>query len=40
MWTALPPARAEETAQNLVAAVRAAVEAPLSTGADMSGMVG
>ena len=38
--TALPPARAEETAQHLVAAVRAAVAAPPSAGADMSAMVG
>jgi len=38
--TALPPARAEETAQHLVALVRAAVAAPPSAGAFMSGMVG
>ena len=37
--TALPPARAEETAQHLVAAVLAAVAAPPSAGADMSAMV-
>jgi len=38
--TAQPPARAEEAAQHLVAAVRAAVAAPPSAGADMSAMAG
>ena len=38
--TALPPARAEVTTQNLVAAVRTAVAAPPSACADMSAMVG
>ena len=38
--TALPPACDEDTAQNLLAAVRAAVAAPPSVGADMSAMVG
>jgi len=38
--TAQPQARAEEAAQHLVAAVRAAVAAPPSAGADMSAMVG
>ena len=38
--TAQPPARAEEAAQHLVAAVRAAVAAAPSAGADMSAMVG
>jgi len=38
--TAQPPARAEEAAQHLVAAVRAAVAAPLSAGADMPAMAG
>jgi len=38
--TAQPPARAGEAAQHLVAAVRAAVAAPPSAGADMSAMVG
>jgi len=37
--TAQPPARAEEAAQHLVAAVRAAVAAPPTAGAYMSAMV-
>jgi len=38
--TVLPPARAEEAALHLVAAVRVAVAAPPSAGAGMSAMVG